>query len=90
LAEFKIAETDTFLKEFSSLQRKTVYKKISNYVYPQIIENPFYGLNIKKLKRNLSGTYRYRIGDYRLFYEIDAEKKIVVILSIKDRKDSYK
>ena len=52
-----------------------LYSKIKNFVYPQLRENPFHGTNIKKLKDNLEGYYRYRIGNYRLFYLI----KIVLL-----------
>jgi len=90
LIKFKIAETDLFTKQLKLLNNKSLYSKVKNYVYPQLFENPFYGLNIKKLKGDLSDTYRYRIGNYRLFYELDMENNVIVILSIKDRKDSYK
>jgi mRNA interferase RelE/StbE len=42
------------------------------------------------LKGELSSIYRYRIGDYRLFYTIDFDKKLVFILDITHRKDAYR
>ena len=87
---FKIAETDTFLKNIKKIQFISIYKKIKNYIYPQLKRNPFFGPNIKKLKGKLSDYYRYRIGKYRLFYKIDSDKIIIFILDIQKRKDSYK
>jgi mRNA interferase RelE/StbE len=52
--------------------------------------NPFFGVNIKKLKGEFKDLYRFRIGDYRLFYKIDEEESIIFILNIENRKDAYK
>jgi mRNA interferase RelE/StbE len=90
LIEFKIAETETFSKQINKIGNRNIYNKITSYIYPQIRSNPFYGLNIKKLEGDLSAVYRYRIGDYRLFYIVDQEKELVIILSINNRKESYK
>ena len=87
--KFKIAETEHFLNKISKNKYKNLYKKITEYVYPLLRKNPYFGNNIKKLKGELSGMYRYRIGKYRLFYEIDNDKVIVFIADIEDRKDAY-
>ena len=90
MASYKIAETETFGKKISSLKFKSLYKKITDYVYPILRENPFFGPNIKKLKGEYKDVYRFRIGDYRLFYKISEETVIVFILDIEARKDAYK
>ena len=90
LNEFKIAETDTFVSKLSDPKFSKVYKKISDYVYPQLRENPFFGSNIKKLKGDFEGLYRYRVGNYRIFYKIENNQVLVIILDIDDRKDAYK
>lgn len=87
--EFKIAETETFQKTISKKPFKNLYKKLQDYVYPQLKSNPFFGPHIKKLKGEFEGLYRYRIGSYRLFYKIDSEKIIVFLLDIAQRKDAY-
>jgi mRNA interferase RelE/StbE len=87
--KYKIAETDLFVKKINKNKYKILYKKISEYVYPLLRKNPYFGPNIKRLKGNLSGYYRYRIGDYRLFYEIDDEKIIIFVIDIADRKNAY-
>jgi mRNA interferase RelE/StbE len=82
LANFKIAETDTFEKKIGSLKYRGLYKRITDYVYPVVRENPFFGSNIKKLKGEYKDVYRFRIGDYRLFYTISEELAIIFILDI--------
>ncbi|PSR17173.1 hypothetical protein C8255_13935 [filamentous cyanobacterium CCP3] len=45
--------------------------------------------NIKALKGDLAGRYRYRVGDYRVVYRIDDDTAEVAILLIKHRRDAY-
>ena len=84
LSKYQIVETKTFLKLKTTIDAK-LYIKIENFVYPQLRENPSYGTNIKKLKGNLEGFYRYRVGNYRLFYLIEDEKLIIAVIDFKHR-----
>ena len=90
--KYRIFETGQFLKDldndFSGQQRR-IREKLLTYVYPQLREQPFYGLNIRKLKDYTPETWRYRIGDYRFFYHIDEKKKMVFMLTIDLRSSSY-
>ena len=88
LSNFLIAESKTFIKIKSKIDAK-IYNKIVNIVYPQLKINPFFGTNIKKLQGEFEGYYRYRIGNYRLFYLIDNEKIIVMVSDIRHRQNSY-
>lgn len=88
-AEFKIAETSNFIRKIRKRAFGSVYEKIYNYCYPQLKSNPYFGLNIKKLKGEFENIYRYRIGKFRLFYTVDSELRIVFILDIDYRKDVY-
>jgi mRNA interferase RelE/StbE len=88
LYDFKIAETKEFQKNIKKLDSK-IYIKIKNIVYPQLKKNPFFGTNIKKLKGEYEGVYRYRIGNYRLFYIIDHDKVIAVVTTISHRQKAY-
>ena len=51
--------------------------------------NPYFGPNIKRLKGQYSDFYRYRIGDYRLFYKIENENIMIFIIDIAYRKNAY-
>ena len=88
LSKYQIAETKTFEKVKKKIDKK-LYSKIENFVYPQLRVNPFYGTNIKKLKDDLEGYYRYRIGNYRLFYLIKNDKLIIVVVDFKHRQHAY-
>ncbi len=82
--DFKIAQTKEFEKNIKKLDSK-IYTKIKNIVYPQLKKNPFFGTNIKKLKGEYEDVYRYRIGNYRLFYIIDNDKVVIVVTTISHR-----
>jgi mRNA interferase RelE/StbE len=65
-------------------------KKLNDYVYPQIKNQPFWGNNIKKLQGYSPDTWRYRIGKFRLFYVVDQGERIISILTVDFRKDVYR
>ncbi len=90
LNNFEIAETESFISKIEDRKFKKIYQKIKDYVYPQLRLNPFFGSNIKKLKGEFEGIYRYRIGDNRIFYKIENDKVLIIVLDISDRKDAYR
>ena len=69
---------------------KRFYDRIRTRIYPNLRQNPYYGPNIKRLKGKLKSIYRYRIGNYRLFYKIDVDKKVVFILDFSAREGAYR
>jgi mRNA interferase RelE/StbE len=88
LTKFRIFETNQFLKDLEqdfSGQQERVKTKLVNYIYPQIKQNPYFGKNIKKLVNYKPDTWRYKIGNYRFFYEIDEKNKIVFMISVDNR-----
>ena len=89
LNRFEIVETETFQRSISKKEGSKIYNKIKTYVYPQLRINPFFGNNIKKLKGELKDIYRYRIGEYRLFYSVDEKQILIFIMDIVKRKDAY-
>ena len=86
---FEIAETETFQRSISKKEFVKIYNKIKTYVYPQLRINPFFGKNVKKLKGEFKDVYRYRIGEYRLFYSVDEKQIFIFIMDIVKRKDAY-
>lgn len=92
LPNYKIFETDQFIDDIDKIKGKNqekLYTKIKEYVYSQLKENPYFGPNIKKLVNWKPETWRYRIRNYRLFYEIDEEEKIVFIVAFETRGNAY-
>lgn len=82
---YEIIITKSIQKQLDNLPnniQERVYDKIS-----QLAEEPRPD-GVVKLKGY--NEYRVRIGDYRLVYEIQDEKLIVLLLQCKHRRDVYK
>jgi mRNA interferase RelE/StbE len=41
------------------------------------------------LTANLSGFYKLRVGNYRVIYEFDRDKKVIFIIRIRHRREVY-
>lgn len=53
-----------------------------------LADNPF-PVQSRKMKGSET-SYRLRIGDYRVIYQVDTENKAVVIYHVRHRKNAYK
>jgi len=85
---YSVETTARFDKEFKKLDRYT-QRMIKVWIEKNLIdcENP--RAHGKPLTANLSGQWRYRIGDYRLLTEIQDDKLIILALSIGHRREVY-
>lgn len=84
MSDFRIFETDQFQEDLGKIfggRKGKIVGKLEKYVYPQLKQQPYIGKNIKKLKGYSPETWRYRIGDYRFFYEVDDKKKLVFMIA---------
>ncbi len=92
MSEYRIFETDQFQSDLNSNlgpRRDKIVAKLHTEVYPRLRLQPFFGRNIKKLKGYKPETWRYRIGGFRFFYEIDDARKIVFLIAADTRQRSY-
>lgn len=60
-----------------------------NRCFESLEENPFFGPHIKVLRGD-SSLRRYRVGQYRVIYQINEAKKEVGVLLIAPRGQAYK
>lgn len=89
---YRIFETREFTRRVSKLARRDadfVRNKLAAYVYPQLVGEPHFGKNIKKLAGYKPETWRYRIGKFRVFFSINDQVGVVSILTVEFRKDAY-
>ena len=90
--EYRIFETKQFakdLREISKASHASLAEKLRSIVYPQLREHPRFGPNIRKLKGYTPDTWRYRIGAWRFFYEIDDEERTVFMTAASHRGSAY-
>ena len=82
-AKFKLLYTKSAVTDIQKLDRvakKKIKKKIELYS-----QKPF--AYARKLTKPLLGTYRWRVGNYRVVFDIDKNK--LIILRIGHRKEIY-
>jgi mRNA interferase RelE/StbE len=92
-SRYKIFETRQFLRDLERLgpaAQKRLEAKLRKHVYPILAENPHFGPNIKRLKNWESPTWRYRVGDWRFFYEIDETQRLVFMTVADHRRQAYR
>jgi mRNA interferase RelE/StbE len=92
LTKYRIFETKQFQKDLEQIARSghsKVAQKLCDFVYPQLRKHPHFGPNIKKLKDFTPDTWRYRIGAWRFFYEIDEEEKVAFMVAASHRSSAY-
>ena len=67
---------------------KALAKKIARCLQ-QLEETPLFHPNVKALKGEYAGYYRYRIGDYRVIYSVDEDIVQVFVITIVYRGEAY-
>lgn len=74
---------DSAYKDLKSIDKQTALKILKSI--QNLKDYPFVS-NIKKLI-NYYPPFRYRIGDYRVLFEI--ENDTIIVVNIKHRKEAY-
>ena len=92
-SRYRIFETRQFLRDLGRLgpaAQKRLEAKLRQHVYPVLCDNPNFGPNIKRLKNWEPPTWRYRVGDWRFFYEIDEQSRVVAMTAADHRREAYR
>lgn len=92
LTDYRIFETDRFAEDLRQIARAghpKIVAKLRDVVYPQLRRHPHFGPHIRKLRGYEPDTWRYRIGAWRFFYEIDDEERIVFLIAASHRGSAY-
>ncbi len=86
---YSIRLSQQALRQLQKLEKNTARRIIDKLYFFEKTQNPL--LCAKKLKDRRCGEYRFRIGEYRVIFDIENEKDLVIIniLVIKHRKDVY-
>jgi len=93
LDEYRIFETEQFQSDLEGVAKAghgAVVEKLRQTVYPRLREHPHFGPNVRKLKGYDPDTWRYRIGSWRFFYEIDDKENIVAMIAAARRGSAYR
>ncbi len=82
---YELVYTKRAVKDIRRLDHKV--KKRLKKALERFRESPFEG-SVQKLSDPEFGTYRFRIGDYRVIFDVDGNK--LIILRVGHRKDIYR
>ncbi|OGU81153.1 MAG: hypothetical protein A2W11_04640 [Ignavibacteria bacterium RBG_16_35_7] len=83
---FEVDLKRSFEHDLRKIDKKLISKILD--VIENLSENPF-PVQSKKMKGSES-SYRLRIGDYRIIYQVDTSIKLVIVYYVRHRKDAYK
>jgi mRNA interferase RelE/StbE len=92
LGEYRIFETEQFQKDLRQLARAgraEIVRKLREVVYPQLAHHPRFGPHIRKLQGYSPDTWRYRIGAWRFFYQVDDAEHVVYLTAAAHRSSAY-
>jgi len=86
MEDYNIEFLRTALKELDKLP-KEIQQRIAARI-DELKANP-YPPGVKTLK-NGDGQLRFRVGDYRVIYRVEATRLVILIVKIGHRKNIYK
>lgn len=83
----KVEYSASALKQLKKLDKQFQKAIIQEMNEVATLDNP--RQKGKALKSNLSGLWRYRVGDYRVICDIQDEKILITVLRVGHRKNIY-
>ena len=78
---YQVQFSEKVVKELKKLDKQTA-RVIRNWIAKNLVDTVDPRLHGKPLTGNLRGIWRYRIGDYRLFAEINDNELIIFMIDI--------
>lgn len=86
MASYQIEFKPSASKELEKLPRQMVIRVVA--AIRELADNP-YPSGVKKLS-GFDRTFRIRVGDYRVLYDIYENRLVIEIIRIRHRKDIYR
>lgn len=83
----KVEYSASALKQLKKLDKQFQKAIIQEMNEVATLDNP--RQKGKALKSNLSGLWRYHVGDYRVICDIQDEKILITVLRVEHRKNIY-
>ena len=88
MASFKVELSTKAKKFYLSCTADLLYRL--DICFEELEKDPYHGPNIKRLKTSPKEfLYRYRIGQFRVIYEVFKKEIVVLIVKIGPRGDIY-
>lgn len=86
---YRIATTHTFEKDIKKLNHQVAKQIIEKIEYlaqhPELLR-----FRVKYLPKDLDGLHKYRVGDWRVLFWVDHQKKEITLYGVDHRGTIYK
>lgn len=86
---FSVKFSEHAIKQIKKLG-PSIARMIKHWVLKYLVGTLDPRIHGKMLTGNLSGVWRYRVGDYRLFAEINDTEVTIFIVEVAHRREVYK
>ena len=83
---YRVKFTDSAMRELSAFDKPTAKRIVDRLQW--FVEN-FDSLPHHALKGDFSDFYKFRIGDYRILYQVLVDKQIIQVHQIDHRRKIY-
>ena len=86
---YDIEYSESFVKQLKKLDKQT-QRVVTNWITKNLRGTIDPRIHGKPLTGKLSGIWRYRVGDYRIFAKIEDQKLIIFLFDIGHRREVYR
>jgi len=86
---YQVRFSDSALKQMEKLDKQAL-RVIKNWIIKNLVDTDDPRRHGRPLKGNLGEVWRYRVGDYRLFAEIEDNVLTIFIFEVGHRRELYK
>jgi mRNA interferase RelE/StbE len=86
MGSFRIDPKRSLEHDLGKIDRQFIPKILDSI--ESLSENPF-PIQSRKMKGSES-SYRLRVGDYRVIYQVNTVEKVITVYHVRHRKDAYK
>lgn len=86
---FKLVYTKNARRDLKRLDRAVAVRVLKKLDHFTVQKDPL--IYAKKLKDSSLGEYRFRVGDYRVIFDVSStgEIHVLMVLSVKHRREAY-
>lgn len=86
---YRVEFSESAVKQLKKMDKQTA-RVIKNWVIKNLVNTDDPKQHGKALVGNLKGIWKYRVGDYRLFADIEDDVLLIFIFEIGHRREVYK
>ena len=77
------------LKALDKLEKSVQLRIRDRIKQLEALENPLRHKDVRALEGKLLGLYRFRIGEYRVIFELESDKTEIVVHAVEPRGKAY-